>query len=135
MSILVFKQSTGELTVDNGLIGNGWAGNDYNPEFNPGRIHGKNNPLMQRVHNIGPLPQGFYTLGPWEDHHEGLGPLVAPLVPDGDTEMYGRNGFYCHGPSFDVAKQGNESRGCVVTWHNVRQHIKDLGVTRLQVIP
>jgi hypothetical protein len=53
-----YKQSNGELLGQHDLNGSGhyvnfgWAG----------QREGKNNPAMQNVHNIGPLPVGTYTI-------------------------------------------------------------------------
>lgn len=101
---LNFSQSTGNITTDSGaLVAKGWAGNG----------DGKNNPNMQSVHNVGPLPQGVYRVDPWEENHGGLGPIVAHLEQI-SGETFGRSAFYIHGPSMDKAHYGQESKGCIV---------------------
>ena len=111
---LNYSQSTGYISTDSGaLIARGWAGNG----------DGKNNPSMQEVHNAGPLPRGVYKVGPWEENHPGLGPLVAHLEQiEGDT--FGRSPFYIHGPAVDPAKYGQESRGCIVIPRDMRMAVR-----------
>jgi len=95
-----------------GFIGVGCAGQGI----------GFNNPTMQGVHNIGPLPRGFYKIdAPY--HHEHLGPLTMNLTPFPENEMFGRGDFRIHG----YAKIHPElsSRGCIVQFRDVRKHIAD----------
>lgn len=125
---LQYSQSTGMLTLlDESvslLVGTGWAGNH----------DGKNNPAMQQVPCVGPLPQGHYTLQPWEAYHGHLGPLVSFLQPDPTNTMFGRGDFFIHGPAMSPASYGQESKGCIVMAHDVRQKLSDLGVTALEVV-
>ncbi len=92
----------------------GWAGHG----------EGKNNPAMQSVKNTGPLPQGLYRVGPWEDQHPGLGPIVASLIQV-DGETFGRSAFYFHGPALDTTKFGQESKGCIVVPRAGRLKVKE----------
>jgi len=144
--VLKVHQSTGAwvredgsaLLDPNGHAIVGWAGNDANPEFNPKRIHGKNNPSAQAIPNIGPLPQGFYTIK-WLTAEEAkpyahLGPNIAMLIPDKGNTMFGRSGFFCHGAAKDLKLRGQESRGCPVLPPVQRQAVKDTGETRLEVV-
>ena len=124
---LTYSQSTGEITAtsDQGetRLGRGWAGN--------GR--GKNNPKMENVKGVGPLPRGWYSIGePFK--HPTTGPFSMRLTPDPETDMHGRDGFLIHGPAMDANKLGNESHGCIVAARNVREKIHALGITRLQVV-
>jgi len=102
----------------------GWAG----------RFSGKGNPKLESAHGIGPLPCAYYTLDSWEENHLKLGKMVAHLTPDPGSQMWGRDGFYIHGPSNDPSEYGNESMGCIVEPHPQRQAIKDTGDMRLRVI-
>jgi hypothetical protein len=141
---LTYQQSTGIMSLGSVVVSRGWAGNDCYPGVNDNHIHGKNNPDAQNIHSIGPLPQGWYTLSGFTDpefgeqpvwgHHHRLGQMVAFLQPDADNEMFGRAGFYIHGPSMNPDLYGQESEGCVVQPHDQRQATKDTGVLRLQVI-
>ena len=120
--MLLFSQSTGEIELNDECIAVGWAGNGL----------GKCNPEMQHVPCVGPLPRGFYTIDPWEDQHEPLGPIIAHLIPDPSNEMFGRDDFFIHGPS--STHWGQESKGCIVVPHDQRVVVRDTGETRLQVI-
>jgi hypothetical protein len=107
-----FKQSTGELfDADMVLSSVGYAGGNCGKN-----IEGKNNPSMQSVQCVGPLPQGVYTLSlPVEGTH--LGPFAIPLIPDANNEMFGRGRFYIHG---DTTPSGNASEGCVIMPRAIR---------------
>lgn len=100
--MFVYSQSTGALwDVAGHLLTVGYSG------FG----EGKNNPLMQDKQGIGPIPQGGYTIGePFDSEKEG--PLVMRLMPDADTNTFGRDGFLVHGDSID--HPGCASHGCVI---------------------
>lgn len=121
--MLIYSQSSGEISNSSDLIGTGWAG----------RGDCKNQPTMQDQKCEGPLPRGLYTLGAWEDQHPHLGPMVTHLSPDLENEMFGRDGFFIHGPSMG-ANYGQESMGCIVLPHDIRLKVKDTGEVRLQVV-
>jgi len=107
--------------------GSGWLYNPPNPAVKGyaggdcGKApQGKNNPDMESLHNVGPLPRGLYTLGtPIEGSH--LGPFAIPLIPDPANEMYGRSGFFCHGDS--IESPGNASNGCIIMPRAVREQM------------
>lgn len=131
---LISKDENGEDNTAT-VFAHGWAGNHA----------GKNNPDMDNIPCVGPLPIGGYTGGScdengvfvegrWEDHHDHLGNMVMFWKPDATNEMHGRGDFFCHGPAQDPAKYGQESRGCTVVPHDDRQKIKDSGVYRLEVV-
>jgi len=114
--VLIYHQGSGLIRkVDGTFVALGWAGNGL----------GKNNPSWQHQKNEGPLPRGIYEVGPWEEEHAGLGPIVASLKQI-QGETYGRSGFYFHGPAMDSAKFGQESRGCIVVPRAGRLKVKDL---------
>ena len=80
-----YEQSTGRWIGPNGdVLATGYAGG------NAGQApDGKNNPDMQNVRNVGPLPVGWYTFGkPVMQSH--LGPYAIPLIPDKANEMSAR---------------------------------------------
>lgn len=111
-----YSQSSGVLLDPDGEIADtGYAGGNcgHNPE-------GINNPDMQDVHAVGPLPQGVYSLGEPENSPH-LGPFAIPLIPDPANEMFGRSGFFMHGDS--VAKPGCASEGCIIMPRSVRQAV------------
>lgn len=73
---------------------------------------GKNNPLKQSVHNVGPLPCGLYTAQPpYDDEHHG--PFSMRLEPHPSNEMFGRSLFMYHADS--IAHPGKASNGCIVS--------------------
>jgi hypothetical protein len=97
-----------------------------------GRGVGKNNPLMQNVSNVGPLPAGTYTIeSPVDTETHGL--YVLWLTPDPMNEMFGRTGFGIHGDSID--NPGNASEGCIVLPRITREAIWESGDRQLLVVP
>lgn len=117
-----YSQRTGILLHDNVMIGTGYSGFGV----------GKNNPIMQDVHNVGPIPQGRYSIGQPEDLEGGPhGPFVLPLTPDPTNEMFGRSGFLIHGDS--EAHPGQASQGCVIMSRPVRDAIQKWGDSELEV--
>lgn len=118
--MITFHQRSGKTYRDTELIATGWAG----------QLEGINNPDLQHVANIGPLPRGFYTIGPAYDHPH-LGPLTMNLTPDPGNEMYGRDNFRIHGASAHHPEIS--SKGCIIEPRYARQHIIDIGDRRLEV--
>lgn len=125
---------------------------DSNPQSNPGEWYaggdegkvpaGVNNPAMQSQHNIGPAPQGFYTIGaPIDDPH--FGPVMW-LTPDAANVMFGRSGFgiHCKNAKRDAGLLGtpagnDSSDGCLVAkvyaaWLKIAD-LQKAGYARLQV--
>lgn len=119
--MITFHQRSGKTYRATELIATGWAG----------QLEGINNPDLQHVANIGPLPRGFYTIGPAYSHPV-LGPLTMNLTPDPETEMYGRSQMRCHGAS--MSHPNLSSHGCLILPRYARQHIIDIGDRRLQVV-
>lgn len=107
-----YEQETGKLYDPSGVnVAQGYAGGNCgkNPE-------GQNNPAMQGVPSIGPLPQGDYTFAePILQSH--LGPFAIPLIPAEGNTMFGRGHFYMHG---DTTPSGNASEGCIIMPRNIR---------------
>lgn len=108
-----YEQGTGRLFKPDGTIfAKGYAGGNEGKNK-----EGVNNPDLQCVHNVGPLPRGFYTLGqPVIQSH--LGPFAIPLIPDKDNEMCGRGGFYCHGDRSNAFQAASE--GCIIMPRAIR---------------
>ena len=97
----VYSQSKGELSLNGRIVGTGYAG------------HGKgvNNPAEQATHDIGPIPRGFYTIGPAFTHSK-AGPMTMRLTPKPGTNTFGRDGFLMHGDNVDM--NFTASNGCIV---------------------
>lgn len=117
-----YAQKTGELLQDDKHVANGYSGIDV----------GKNNPAMQAVPNMGPIPQGDWTItGPpvnTPDH----GPYVLRLQPAADTQMFGRSGFLMHGDS--IESPGCASHGCIIMPRTVREQVWNSNDTDLEVV-
>jgi len=100
-----------------------------------GAPEGRNNPAMQDVPFIGPIPEGWYTIKP-PTNSTHCGFEAMPLIPDPSNEMYGRDDFYMHGDS--VTHPGDGSDGCIVQERPVRDQVAgavSIGDDRLQVVP
>jgi hypothetical protein len=118
-----YIQKTGELYNGRGhCTGVGYAGNG----------DGKNNPAMQSIVGVGPLPCGWYTIDPELFDHPHCGKDCLRLYPHKGNTMYGRDGFLIHGDS--IHKPGTASDGCIIQCHNVRVFVAVSGDTLLQVI-
>lgn len=103
----VYVQSTGELRRPDGtMCGIGYAG----------RGEGRNNPAMQDVKNVGPLPCGLYRIGNPVLRHPMLGPVAMPLTPAYESQMFGRSHFWIHGDN----AQHDASEGCIILDRNCR---------------
>ena len=79
-----------------------------------GHFYGVNYPKFQDLHDIGPIPEGYYNIGDAIQFHEKLGVYVIPLNPYGSNRMFGREGFYIHGDEIKNPGKFNGSDGCIV---------------------
>lgn len=106
-----YQISTGEMTdPDGSLVDTGYSG----------KGDGLNNPDMQNVPRVGPIPIGVYTIGP-AYHDPEKGPCVMRLTPDPDNEMFGRAGFLCHGDNPQANHTASE--GCIIQGPITREAI------------
>lgn len=121
-----WKQSTGELN----FVADDPVGYTQSTGYS-GYGQGKNNPAMQAMPDVGPIPCGMYTIGPAFFDSE-KGPCVMALVPDPANEMFGRGGFLIHGDS--IEDPGFASHGCVILDHATRETIAVSSDRRLQVV-
>ena len=119
-----YTQVSGDIGHEGEHVGYGYAGDKDHPE-------GKNNPAMQSVHNIGPLPCGLYDMNPPVDTNT-HGPYVIWLTPHPENEMYGRSAFGIHGDS--LVEPGNASEGCIATGPVTRRNMWNSGDHLLRVI-
>jgi hypothetical protein len=116
-----FESSTGCWFDATGkLLGRGWSG----------QLDGRNNPTMQNVANVGPIPEGMYTIGK-SYHHSKLGPITMDLEPDTSNKMFGRSEFRVHGFGEDII---HASEGCVIQVEMTRKAIDSSSDRRLQVV-
>ncbi len=87
-----------------------------------GHGSGINNPTLDNVKNVGPIPPGLYTIG---EVDEEKGPLTIHLVPDPANEMFGRNSFLLHGDNHFMNHTGSE--GCIVAPPTARAEVASTG--------
>ncbi len=118
-----YAQDSGQLLQDGQLIGTGYSGFD----------EGKNNPSMQAVANVGPIPQGDWIIVGPPVNTAAHGPYVLTLQPAPGTNTFGRSGFLMHGDSIEAP--GCASHGCVIMARTVREQVWDSGDTQLEVVP
>ena len=97
-----------------------------------GHGDGLNNPAMQDAHGVGPLPEGFYTIGEPKHPIDHLGPLAMPLIPDAANEMHGRSAFFVHGDN--RLANHTASDGCITLRATARSAINASTDKRLHVI-
>jgi hypothetical protein len=130
MQAFVYEQATGELyfgAADKGFTS---LGTCYS-----GHGAGLNNPAYEDVHDVGPIPQGWYTIGRFFDDLGGKGPVVAHLAGDAGNRMFGRSGFMIHGDN--ARGDHSASEGCIIANHTLRLEIAaevEEGNNRLQVV-
>jgi hypothetical protein len=106
----IYEQSSGRLSRNGSLVGTGYSGIG----------DGKNNPAMQDAHDVGPIPQGNYTMGT-AINSPTHGPCAIPLTPDPANQMFGRSEFLVHGDSLE--HPGQASHGCVIMARAVRDQL------------
>ena len=116
-----YSQSTGRLTWNGRQVGTGYSGAGDN---------GKNNPRMESVEDVGPIPRGRYRIGASQKHPT-KGPITMSLSPDGHA-AHGRTHFLIHGDS--IAHPGAASQGCVILSRDIRSRISESGDTTLEVV-
>ena len=114
-----YDQSSGELSYNGMVIGTGYAGKGI----------GKNNPKMEHVVDVGPIPKGEYQIGPAHRSSTGLGPVVLDLDPVGHNAL-GRTLFRIHGDN----ATSTASEGCIIMSRPVRQRVADSQDRILEVV-
>lgn len=112
-----YRQSTGEFLEDGALLATGYSGTGA----------GRNNPDMQAVRNVGPIPRGEYSIGP-AYKHPAKGPLCMRLTPVGHDALK-RSGFLIHGDN----KKNDASQGCIILGPDARTRISKAADRRLTV--
>lgn len=98
-----------------------------------GHGDGVNNPQLQSVPNVGPIPQGVWMINEPRDT-TGHGPYVMPLTPKPGTETFGRSGFLMHGDSMEHAGQHLASEGCIILPRMIREEVWHSGDHDLEVM-
>lgn len=111
-----YRQRTGELSQDGRFVSSGYSG----------KGRGKNNPSLEGVRGVGPIPTGKYKiLAPYNSKR--VGPYALPLEPidekmgDDTHQRTGRGAFRMHGDS--VSRPGDASNGCIIMPRVVRERV------------
>ena len=117
-----YAQKSGELQQDGKPVATGYSGAGL----------GKNNPVLENVPDVGPIPQGHWTIGGPPVDTANHGPYVLKLNPEGGTETFGRSGFLMHGDSKE--HPGCASHGCVILPRSVREQVWNSGDRELEVL-
>lgn len=119
----VYEIITGNLYADGtDLVGKGYSGH-------PPHV---NDPDAIQIHNEGPIPPGWYSIGSPEDTDHG--PYTLPLTPHDVNIMYGRSGFLMHGERVDAIGQQLASKGCIIQSRDVREKVWTSGDHILKVV-
>jgi len=117
-----YRQTTGELLHNSTLVAKGYSGH----------AEGYNQPSLQRVRCVGPIPQGEWAFqGPPFDS-QSHGPYILHIVPKSNTDTFGRSGFLLHGDS--VSHPGLASEGCIIMPRSVREQVWNSGDRDLEVV-
>jgi hypothetical protein len=127
----IFSQSTGQLTHVNYVTGEV----TYIDTGYSGLGIGLNNPYAQSFQNIGPIPQGLYTVGPQQNNVTSIGhvlPASMRLTPDASNQMFGRGGFLIHGPHANDNQ--DSSNGCPIYSKDTRDQIGNSDDKCFQVV-
>ncbi len=124
-----YTDNSGNLRHNGAIIGRGYSG--HGP--------GVNNPAMQRVVAVGPIPPDVYKIGKsYTDPHRG--PMTMRLTPKdghaGDAETH-RDGFLIHADAIHFPGKMVASEGCIILSAQLRLLISravDAGDDELTVI-
>lgn len=117
-----YSQRTGLLTRGSVTLHGAYSGHDV----------GRNNPGLQRLPSVGPIPQGTYLVG-LPHHSSTVGRYAMSLTPQSGTNTFGRTALMLHGDN--PAHPGESSTGCIVAPLVVRQHIWASGDHLINVVP
>ncbi len=123
----VWRQSTGELLQGGKLISRGYSG----------AARGRNNPALQGVAGIGPIPRGRWRMVEVYNSRR-VGPFTITVHaldetrPDDTHEATGRSAFRIHGDS--IRAPGAASKGCIILPRAIREMMWRSGNRELEVI-
>jgi len=117
----IYSQTSGCLWTPEGkFISKGYSG--------AGR--GKNNPKLDHVKRVGPIPRGMWVIGlPYDS--ERIGRFALPLIQH-NHDAKGRSYFRIHGDS--RSNPGKASLGCIILPRHIRKLIDDSENRLLMVI-
>lgn len=121
--MLTYKSKTGELLYRGALKAKGYSG--HGP--------GVNNPGLQHVAKVGPIPAGVYWISPEPFDSPEHGKFCLRLTPVTGTQTYGRSGFLMHGDEVGHVGEFLASEGCIVQDRPTREWVHNNGHTLLVV--
>lgn len=107
-----YNSANGNLSHNGALVGTGYSGHN----------EGMNNPALQNVRMVGPIPQGSWTIGHFFDDPGGKGPIVCHLTPAEGTVTFGRGGFMIHGDNSEADHTASE--GCIILARPLREAVQ-----------
>ncbi len=93
----------------------------------------RNNPESEKIEDLGPIPQGEWTMGTLRDNTTGSGAVLHSsirLTPSAETDTFGRAGFLIHGDN----STGLASAGCIIAPLAIREQIGHSGDDTLRVV-
>lgn len=104
-----------------------------------GHGEGLNNPALDHVASVGPIPRGRWAIGAPRDSNN-VGPYALPLEPIdamGNLALrpdvaHGRSGFLIHGDN--LHRNRSASHGCIVMARRIRELIADSSDNVLEVV-
>lgn len=116
---------------------NGWLDKDgilVSKKCYSGLGEGLNNPAKEAVPDVGPIPQGEWTISgpPFDDPAHG--PYVLRLYPKVGMQTFNRSGFLIHGDEVAHAGEHLASHGCIIADRVTRERIYQSGDTQLFVV-
>jgi hypothetical protein len=123
-----YFQTSGRLFHNGRSISRGYSG----------KGRGKNNPALQGLRGIGPIPQGDWRMVGIRNHPQ-LGPLCITVfaldepTPDDWHEETGRGLFRIHGDS--IRQPGNASSGCIIMPRDIRAYMWRHKADIVRVLP
>lgn len=122
----VWDQAKGELSRDNNFVSSGYSG----------KGRGKNNPSLQGVRGIGPIPKGKWRMTRVYNSAN-VGPFTIELfaIDKTDNDIHdatGRSAFRIHGDS--IRAPGTASKGCIILPRAIRERMWRSGDKFLTVI-
>jgi RHS repeat-associated protein len=119
-----YNSQMGQLSQNGNVVGYGYSGNGL----------GMNNPAMQSVNSVGPIPNDTYIIGPQQLNVTSAKtklPASMRLMPFSTNDMQGRKGFLIHGDNSD--RDQSASEGCPILNKDIRDQIGSSGDNTLEV--
>lgn len=108
----LYEQKTGDIYHNGKFVGTGYSGKGKRYS------EGRNNPDMEAVKGVGPIPRGKWVIGPARTSSH-VGPVAMDLKPVAGTDAHGRSAFMIHGDN----TMSNASKGCIILARSIRQQI------------